>query len=433
MNKSAWKHWSAWATYLGISPWRFDTEANAGRSETGRQREAFILAGGLRFIYQRMRPRSHAAPAAQPQSALNVLLAVRRAHRDRGHPMVAMPLVGAVLRGIMRDHRTEHGDDSLEPRRKEPFTPAMLEKLTSPSLDGLDLGAGQTLNWRSPLGVSLFALICTLSECGFRKAEISQTSAEDDTRPIARRVSLSFRIGGILHTNPSAELLGKLQAGDMAILKPPASKADQFGLIWASSPIYLAWRATPRNACQALAAMVGRQPLTDADLPRVPLFSVDGRAPFVGRRLDTMLRRMLETFLTPAVAKQYSWHSFRIYLACALLAAGASTGQILALVRWLTEASLHIYARLDATVYSDLVGAALQADFITVRTTNIAGQAEAPLSAIETRSPNRAPGEATPAGASAVRRRAVDFDLALGECGDPSLARLARLALDDHD
>ena len=64
----------------------------------------------------------------------------------------------------------------------------------------------------------------------------------------------------------------------------------------------------------------------------------------------------------------------RIYLACALLASGASTAQILALCRWLTEASLHIYARMSERSAVELVGSALQADFSTIRTTNVAAR-----------------------------------------------------------
>ena len=61
---------------------------------------------------------------------------------------------------------------------------------------------------------------------------------------------------------------------------------------------------------------------------------------------------MLLTLLPPAQTASYTWHSARIYLACALKAAGASSGQIQALCRWVSEQSLHIYARLNETTYS---------------------------------------------------------------------------------
>ena len=83
-QRSDWKHWTAWCSHLGVSPWRLDARANAGLDPVGARREAFILAGGLRFIYNRMQPRRRADPVPQPQSALNVILGVRRMHRDKG-------------------------------------------------------------------------------------------------------------------------------------------------------------------------------------------------------------------------------------------------------------------------------------------------------------------------------------------------------------
>ena len=56
-QRSNWKHWVAWCAHLGISPHRHDARANAGLDPVGAHREAFILAGGLRFIYNT--PLSH--------------------------------------------------------------------------------------------------------------------------------------------------------------------------------------------------------------------------------------------------------------------------------------------------------------------------------------------------------------------------------------
>ena len=51
-------------------------------------------------------------------------------------------------------------------------------------------------------------------------------------------------------------------------------------------------------------------------------------------------------------AKFYSMHSWRIYLACALLAAGASSGTIQALLRWRSDEAVKIYARLNDKDYT---------------------------------------------------------------------------------
>ena len=84
---------------------------------------------------------------------------------------------------------------------------------------------------------------------------------------------------------------------------------------------------------------------------------------------------MLRTFMPAAQASQYSWHSARIYLACALLAAGASTGQIQAICRWMTEQSLHIYARMNETAYTYWLSKAMRMPIDSVRATSLAARA----------------------------------------------------------
>ena len=65
-------------------------------------------------------------------------------------------------------------------------------------------------------------------------------------------------------------------------------------------------------------------------------------------------------------ASKYSWHSARIYLACSLLAAGASHAQIQALCRWQTEDSLRVYARLNPSSYRELLSRAASAQVESV-------------------------------------------------------------------
>ena len=45
-----------------------------------------------------------------------------------------------------------------------------------------------------------------------------------------------------------------------------------------------------------------------------------------------------------SVVSNYSDHSFRIYLACALYAAGCPPERIMAILRWKSEEALLIYA-----------------------------------------------------------------------------------------
>ena len=199
---------------------------------------------------------------------------------------------------------------------------------------------------------------------------MARTSPEEK-RPIASRASVVYRIGGFLCASPSVAQLQRMGRGDCAILTPPPSKADQFGTVWGANPIYLYWGTERFNACRALAAMEAADPVDGPARRRVPLFSPDGQLAFTGQWLDTALKNMLLSFMPATRVQHYSWHSARIYLACALRDAGASPGEIQALCRWVSEQSLHIYARMNESAYTYWLTKAMRADVSSVRATTL--------------------------------------------------------------
>ena len=68
-------------------------------------------------------------------------------------------------------------------------------------------------------------------------------------------------------------------------------------------------------------------------------------------------------------------HSWRVYLACALLAKGASFATIQTMLRWRSEDALRIYARINNFEYADWLTSAQGASVSSVRTTTgIVGQ-----------------------------------------------------------
>ena len=85
-------------------------------------------------------------------------------------------------------------------------------------------------------------------------------------------------------------------------------------------------------------------PCCDARRCATPLFTDDVGRSLVASFLDRFLAHALR-IVSPGRAAVLSWHSWRIYLACALRTAGASDANIQALLRWKSVASLHIYAR----------------------------------------------------------------------------------------
>ena len=102
------------------------------------------------------------------------------------------------------------------------------------------------------------------------------------------------------------------------------------------------------------------------------LFSDDDGLPFSGAQLDALLHHMLRRHYSDATARNYSWHSARIWLACALLASNASRAQIQAVCRWQTEESLNVYAMLGASQYSALLGSAMAVDIDAARAATLA-------------------------------------------------------------
>ena len=75
--------------------------------------------------------------------------------------------------------------------------------------------------------------------------------------------------------------------------------------------------------------------------------------------VDRLLGLLLRAFLPEDEAKVYSFHSFRVGFACALLAAGYDPATIQALACLRSTESLAIYARLNPADYAAWVSKAL--------------------------------------------------------------------------
>ena len=108
-------------------------------------------------------------------------------------------------------------------------------------------------------------------------------------------------------------------------------------------------------------------PVADEDLATTYLFVHDDMGPFSGNFIDSFLRSALRTFLSEERVRRFSPHSFRIYLACALRAAGCEDTVIQAMCRWQSIKSLHTYALLDAKSYSEFISRAMESDSTAVR------------------------------------------------------------------
>ena len=85
-----------------------------------------------------------------------------------------------------------------------------------------------------------------------------------------------------------------------------------------------------------------------------PLFvSSAALEPMLHSTVDCYLEHLLN--VSEERVSAYSFHSFRIGFACALLAANCPYDMIQALARWRSDRSVAIYARLNPSGYSGWV------------------------------------------------------------------------------
>ena len=374
-QRSAWKHWEAWCRQNNTSPWRFG--AYNPDSYRDSMREQVLQAGFIRFCHLRQSVHARGVrkgKAAQPKSAVKVLSHIRRMHRDRGETMAPAVLVASELRKLNFEYKNEFGVQGLIPERKQPFTREILTDCLLGAPKGFKAGI-MVVDWEARSGRTLRAITTVAASTGFRKAEFTM-DAGGNVHDCLCYGHVTWYLRG--HTfgpgqDPPREYLLNPQEGDFLVLQPPPSKSDPFDAVWGSRPIWLPYR--PKETLNAFAAVLDlwlhHAPPTD-ERERTPLFQREDKQAYTGAQLDTVLSALLLRKLSPDVAKLYSWHSARIFLATALLAAGCTRPQIQAMCRWQTEESLEIYCLMDAKLYAELIDQAMSTRFRAARANHLA-------------------------------------------------------------
>ena len=366
---SNWNWWTQWCKTWNTPTVRVYNHSRATTAEM--QRECFLWTSAIPWFLVRMRP----GPGRQfplPSSAVAILRGVRRVHV---HQMKFEPppsrVLNDTLKGLMRAYQEEHGPEALEPHRTEPIphnqTCGLMRLLRQTDIH-CDAGGKKILQTVADdlMHHSLRALVSTHMETGLRKAETTSKTKIMTLKDMTR-ANLTWSIDGIYVTEPSRRQLESLVPGrDFALLKPPTSKSDQWGAVWGNLHIYLTF--LPGLECNAAAALAELELFyavqSAADRRKTPLFLDNQARPITGSEADRWILKALEVIRSPV---KYSWHSFRVALACSLLASGASHAEIQALCRWQSEDSLRIYARMSQPHYQTLLRAAYGADISQVQ------------------------------------------------------------------
>lgn len=355
---SHWNWWTRWCTVWKRPPLRQYNHQFATRKQA--DTETFLQAAAVPWILSRMKSRGRPRPL--PSSAVAVIRAVRRVHVSKGYELPPLKMVNLVLRGICDEYLELHGPESLWPHRKEPFQ--------TKTIHGL-------MDWY-PLHIADTRFACTLcmatallTQTGLRKAEISSLR-RTFTKKCMSRASVAWVINGVTHTEVTPDMIKGLVPGrDHAMVTPPPSKSDRFGVIWSNSPIYLMIDHSSKiNAASWLASLEINVPVLGLQARRdTPLFTMGDGNPPSGSQLDQALKTALSSIM-PNEVPHHSWHSFRIHFACSLKAAGVQDSDIMLLCRWQTVDSLRIYARINAHDYIEFLSRAMNADISQMQTAN---------------------------------------------------------------
>jgi hypothetical protein len=359
-NRTDASHMRAWREVcreLDTPVWRTDMAANSSLDPVGYRREMVLLAVAFLRIYATMSPRSKTSPAANPRSALQKLMGVAREHKKRGFKMAPLTLAMQVMAGQVRLYVDRHGVDCLAPARKRPLTNDIILRMLATS-DGTT-ARGLCVDWSSYFWKSVRATFSTMAELGLRKGDISEPTADAAAaRPRTGGgrhtfAALRWHIKGVVTAHPSAVQLHTLIEGDGVYWVFASLKNDQFGEHFGSKPAYLPFSsASPRNACRSLAALelaAAACGLQGGARSATPLFGPRFGVSWHHYLIDSVVQFLLEhgAGLSSLERAQFSNHSWRIYLACALYAAGCPDDKIMALLRWRSKEALAIYARFN--------------------------------------------------------------------------------------
>ena len=364
-NLLARKRWIQFTSMWGTPPLRDDDPQFFIR-------EAWFIAAFLVWLSRTIRGKGKRT-LAKPQSLMGMVYGVARDHHLHGRRFDCLHFARLVVKALNDNYIEVYG--SLSPKRREPFSGPLFRQLLRAVDVGIRLrfreipylvpGSWFYHNFRAAAAISRGG--------GFRRGEVSLSSSETFSAKHLSWASLFFIIGGVYFRYPStSQLLSMSRADEVGLLAGPC-KNDRWGIEFGAHPVYLPF--DPHDAyCVGTVLRdftVNCRPPLDR-LRVTPLLSCNSvYSPLRHHHLDDTLELLLVTFLSEDERTRYSWHSFRIGLACALLALGASDATIMALVRWRSTAALRVYCRFEPHAYAAFIDAATQLDSHSLQGPNL--------------------------------------------------------------
>lgn len=133
---------------------------------------------------------------------------------------------------------------------------------------------------------------------------------------------------------------------DRVTVEVNISKADFDGTKFGPSLVTLLFNLdNPMSFAAAFVAYELQYPCRGAARTRTPLFTTDGVTRWSGGLIDDTLKAVMRATLPLARRTGKTFHSKRVWVACALGAMDSSDAEIQAFVRWSSVESLRLYRR----------------------------------------------------------------------------------------
>jgi hypothetical protein len=199
------------------------------------------------------------------------------------------------------------------------------------------------VNWSDYFWVSVRATFESMAELGVCKADVSNTTmSARATEGRHTFGALRWHLGDVDTAAPTVAQLRAATNGDGVWFVFAAHKNDPFGEHFGSKPAWLPYSTSaPRNACRSLVALSSwprrKQGSSRIAAPSTFLFGPAFGTAWYLSLIDTVFNFFLRcgaAGLSTKEAHKYRMHSWRIYLACALYAAGCSNDRIMTMLRW---------------------------------------------------------------------------------------------------
>lgn len=200
---------------------------------------------------------------------------------------------------------------------------------------------------------------------------LGEIVAYSDEISYLTREHVTYRIRGVIHVDPAEATLRSMLPGDLVFLAPCSSKPDQFGEEHCTFPSVLEYDGSPRCAAGAIRDIEMERACRGTERRSMPLFADENGAPYTYYALNRWLQQLLTALIGPAAAAAFSWHSFRIELACLLRAAGCPDSVIQLMCRWKCPDSVQKYAQIGTQQNVDWLRKAHSIRYDAVRTNNM--------------------------------------------------------------